>query len=241
MGTASYIKREIVIEGRSKFLVDIIHSKGLNMFIHFAVQNRIPINMVDTALKSSGLLLQNNGELVYLKAMEYYRGQMTALHLENNYNGFGVKEVIKKLGNSRYRASLLVDSQLNLMPEVLVNKTTGMFVMLPETQAAQCYQNATDVPIYQVMCHPCLNGKTGMYVVDIEQQYEDGVFKPPAEIEFYQPTKIDPTKGLNMEANGLLTTTVPCRPVAKTAMMRNCTSLIAAIEKRVALQLFNYA
>ena len=195
--------------------------------------------MVDTALKSSGLLLQNNGELVYLKAMEYYRGQMAALHLENNYNGFGMKEVIKKLSKSRFHASLLVDAQLNLMPEVLVNKNTGMFVMLPEAQALQCYQNSANVPIYQVMCHPCLNGKTGMYIVEIEQSFENGVFSPPTTIDFYQPTKIDPTRGLNMATNGLLTTTVPCKPVVKTAAMLNCVYLVEAIDKRLAPQLLS--
>ena len=238
MAVSNYIKKEVVFEGKSKYLIDLLRKNGVNAFLRFSLENNLPVNMVDTAFKSSGILMQPNGEAVYLKAVDFYKLEMRKRGLERVHIGMGVREQLKNLDRYRFKASFLVDANLNLMPEVVVNKNTGMFVSINNVtnNLYDFYRGKGSTPIYQILCS--YNSYQAAYIVDVDGAHEGMQFYQP-KFTFYQPNRIDPTKDLSTLSNGLFTTLIPCQKIEnKTIRLLNNSMLWKAIQIRVAAELF---
>lgn len=241
MGRPQVLNTEIIFEGRNKFFIDYIRQNGVNAFVMFSLQNNVSASQFDSALKSSGLLVQPNGQKIYESALDYYKKSQSQRGLRCEGSATAIKESIKQLGRSRYKAAFLVDVNLNLMPEVVVNKNSGLFKPLDSVDTAtryNFYKTKGETPVYQILCHPCYNYSRAAYVAVLEDTHDDVGFGEVQHLDFFQPSKIDKDSKLSLTPQGLLTTTMPCVKLAKNINMCANQNLINAIRMRVAYECF---
>lgn len=240
MASTANMMKEVIFEGKKKFLVDYVRNRGVTEFVKYALEHKLPVAIVENALEAAGLTAFRHGTQACQEAVTYYRARMSEIGFLNIPRGMGLKETVRELSPYKYKASFLVTRNLELMPELMVDKTSGLFVPLAMTtnNLLQFYHNKKDVPIFQVLCCPGLCPYQAAYIVEVQICNNGHYFSKLDYIDFYQPVQIDPKSNLKTLSNGLLSTKVQCKKIEnKTVDMYNTSNLVKAIQVRVASEL----
>jgi hypothetical protein len=230
--------KTVVFEGQPHYLANIVKQVGVQQFIVFAYNNRLPVALVKNALELAGTAVA-----VTAKALDFYCTKLRQVGVTDLPRGMGMKENIKSLSKTRFKASFLVDANMNLMPEMIIDKSSGLFVSVDKFAAAHntdrktVYKHFGD-EIYQPVCHSMTQTRAA-YIIDIENELQNNGWGRPI-VKYYQPEKIETGKEhVKTTPIGMLSTSVSC-----TAF--NCNTyntitpnvLLSAIHIRVAASLF---
>lgn len=240
MASTNIVTKEVIFEGKKKFLVDYVRKNGVTEFIKYSLAHRLPVTIVQNTLEAAGVSSFKHGAQACEQAVNFYQTQMMAAGYNKISRGMGLRENIKALSPHKYKASFLINRNLELMPELVVDKESGLFVPLTmqTNNLFQFYQTKGDLPVFQALCCPGLCPFQAAYVVEVQICNNGRSFSKPDYIDFFQPIQINPKADLKTLPNGLLSTKVQCRRIeTKTVDMFNTANLLTAIQIRLASEL----
>lgn len=225
---------DILIEGRLKILVDFIRVRGPECFIDIMLRNNVTPVLVKTALKRAGTLTP----LVAETLGQRYEAEMTARGLGLTGPGIGMLEHIKILSETRFKAVFLVDKELNLMPEMVLDGNTGLFVSVNKIASElgglrNYFRMKGNQPTYQVFSHPGMCPVQAAYVVELEQEHKGTQFGAYT-LKFYQPQPIKDNDAIHRNTQGYQVAKVTCPTLGyKTISMYSADKLLRTIRTRV--------
>lgn len=237
--------KTVVFEGQPHYLANVVKQIGVQKFIVFAYNNRLPIAIVKNALELAGVDVA-----VTSKALDFYCTQLrSTLGVADVPRGIGMQETIKGLSKSRFRASFLVDSSMNLMPEMMIDKNTGLFKSINRVSAEnnidlKTLYNKFGSDIYQPICHSMTRTRAA-FIIDIENELLTNPTtgakswgKP--NIKYYKPDKIETDSAHSKTTSmGMLSTSLTCSQITyNTYAMLASNTLLSAIHIRVAATLY---
>ena len=239
--------KTVVFDGQPAYLAKAIKSAGVNKFISFAYKRRLSVELVKNALEIAGTKPE-----VEAAALNFYCTKLREVGVSYLPRGIGLQENLKKLSPKRFKASLLLDNNLNLMPEMIVDPETSVFITVDEYAAKYemrrdiIYANR-NIDIYQPICHS-LSMMKGAYVVEVENEWVEyptsagmymGWNQNPT-VKFYLLEAVDTETSATKRSNtGLLTARVTCSELKQNVMKLIASNqLLEVIHIRAAATLF---
>lgn len=239
--------KTVVFEGQPAYLAKTIKAAGVNNFISFAYKRRLSVELVKNALDIAGVKPD-----VGAAALNFYCTKLREVGVTYLPRGIGLQENLKRLSPKRFKASLLLDNNLNLMPEMIVDPETSVFITMDEYSTKYAMgRNAIyvnrNIDIYQPICHS-LSMMKGAYIIEVENEWVEyptptgmhtGWNQSPI-VKFYLLETVDTATTATKRSNtGLLTARVTCSELKQNVMKLIASNrLLEVVHIRAAATLF---